>query len=163
MSEEIKKLQAMADDVADRFNINSELFRAIIHVESSWNPLARRYEPDYKYLHFYRYCASKFGIIESIEERNQKTSWGLCQVMGAVAREQGFEGHLETLCLAEKGLVAGAKHLRHFTERYGEDYESHIIAAYNAGAARKETSGMYRNQQYVDKVYLELRRLRQLS
>jgi soluble lytic murein transglycosylase-like protein len=153
----------MADEMADRFGVNSELFRAIIHVESSWNPLSRRYEPEYKYLYFYRDCASKFEIDPLVEERNQKTSWGLCQVMGAVAREQGFIGHLETLCIAPKGLEAGARHLRRFVERYGEDNESNIIAAYNAGAARKDSSGMYRNQRYVDKVYIELRRLRQLS
>ena len=79
----------------------------------------------------------------------------------AVAREHGFKGWLTELCQDAIGIEYGCKHLSTFHRKYEE--ESDMIAAYNAGSARKTKGGMYVNQAYVNKVHQVLERLRKLK
>lgn len=82
----------------------------------------------------------------------QKTSWGPMQVMGAVAREMGFNGYFPELC-SPLGLYYACKHLRRLADRF---LASHgwdgVAAAYNAGSPRKGADGRWVNQGYVDKL-----------
>ena len=86
------------------------------------------------------------------ERQDQMTSWGLMQVMGAVARELGHTGPLSDLLDPPTGLFYGCLHLRRFRAKY--DIWPDVIAAYNAGSPRRVAGqiGPYVNQSYVDKV-----------
>lgn len=138
-------------EIARREKVPPYLFEAICRVESSLNPWAVRFEPAYRYLHFPREWASKLKITQVTEETLQKCSWGLGQVMGAVARELGFEDALPRLLEPDIGLTYAARHLRGYYERYGGEMEA--VSSYNQGSPRKTRGGMFQNQSYVDKVY----------
>ena len=136
-----------------------ELLYAITMVESDGDPWAIRFEP------FYSYLTNREGLplkatdsISDTERNQQKTSWGLMQVMGAVARERGFTGpYLSALCDPMTGLNYGAAQLALLLWRE-KGNELDAIAAYNAGGVRREKSGEYVNQGYVDKVLKHLGR-----
>ena len=84
----------------------------------------------------------------------QQASWGLMQVMGAVARELGCKlPYLTALCRPEVGLDYGCRYLRVLQDRYMDSAGwNGIIAAYNAGSPRRGVDGAFVNQGYVDKV-----------
>lgn len=130
-------------DLAAKRGLDAALVAAVVETESAFDPWAMRYEPSYKYL---------VGNVESlsqIERYTQMTSWGLMQVMGAVAREYGFTGWLSKLCDPTVGLNYGMLHLNRFYTRYGS--WTHAIASYNAGRPLM-IEGKYVNQIYVEKV-----------
>lgn len=89
----------------------------------------------------------------SIERSGQKMSWGLMQVMGAVAREYGFKGtFLSELCDPHVGLKYGMIHVQTLFKRYNGHWPD-VIAAYNMGSPRRVDGGAYENQEsYVDVV-----------
>lgn len=64
----------------------------------------------------------------------QATSWGLMQILGVVAREEGYDGHLNKLGLPEFGVSWAAKHFSRLLIRYNNTNDA--IAAWNAGNAR---------------------------
>lgn len=150
---------ALIHVVAGEHDVDPVLFEAICRVESSLDPFAMRYEPRWNYLYFPREHASRLRITEDTETQLQKFSYGLCQIMGSVAREHGFSGPLGAL-ISDPALCLkyGAIHLKKFLWKYQTEVE--VIAAYNAGSARKTPGGMFVNQQYVDKVDKVLRQLR---
>lgn len=135
-----------------------KLTQAVIEVESAFVSLRTKYEPHYKYTIGIPDFAHKLGISESTEEVFQKVSWGLMQVMGGVAREYGFQGHLLELCSTPTyGLYFGMRHLFNYYKRYKNMPDA--IAAYNAGSPRRIAGGgPYENQQYVDKVLAAFKR-----
>lgn len=127
--------------LAPHHDLPWELVAAVVMTESSFNPWAIRYEPDFKYI---------VGIPTPTEKAAQMTSWGLMQVMGAVAREHGFKGpYLSELCEPTIGLTYGMLHLAKFRRRYPVWKDA--IAAYNAGHPQT-LNGKYLNQGYVEKV-----------
>lgn len=133
------------------YGIPAALIRAIISVESGRDNYAIRYEPYYQWLYQPEYYAKKHYITVSTETMAQKTSWGPMQVMGAVARELGFDGRfLSELTDPDVGIKYGTMHLKNQYNRYNDWTDA--IAAYNAGSARKKDDGKYVNQIYVDKV-----------
>ena len=156
-------LVEITNKIADNTRINRELVQAICAVESSWNRYAVRFEPTWKYVTQADAWASKLNITTQTETQLQSMSWGLMQIMGSVARELGFTDYIHRLSDPLLGVNYGCLKLRKLYERYGEANESDIIAGYNAGSALKEKTGMYFNQQYVDKVSRELSALRQLK
>lgn len=84
------------------------------------------------------------GISRNTEYTNQKTSWGLMQVMGAVAREQGFKGSLARLCDPIEGLQAGCRHLAWMRDRHLDKHGwPGVVDAYNDGSARIEAPDDY--------------------
>lgn len=143
--------------------IEDRLIQAIIAVESSGNPWAIRFEKHYRWL----YCPvrqepSAFpyslpGCSQATELNAQKTSWGLMQIMGAVAREYGFRGtFLSELCHPDLNVDYGTKYLQALHDRFFDRHGINgVIAAYNAGSVRMQ-NGLYENQTYVDKVLSHL-------
>jgi len=86
----------------------------------------------------------------------QQCSWGLLQVMGALAREMGFKGvYLTELCDPVVGLTLGCKHLSELLAWAKGDIEQ-ALAAYNGGKGGNEKAP-FRNRDYAIKV-LSLRR-----
>ena len=97
--------QAKAAAVA--VGIDPALFCAVIEQESNWNPWAMRFEPG-----FLEHYIKQMPVRET-EKIARSTSWGLCQVMGQVAREHGFDKpFLSMLCDPATGLEMGARVLR---------------------------------------------------
>jgi len=140
------ELTTLIKSAASRRSLPWELVYAICQVESSLNPSAIRHEPRYRWL------VGDNETLSPTERQDQMTSWGLMQVMGAVARELGHTGPLSDLLDPPTGLFYGCLHLRRFRAKY--DIWPDVIAAYNAGSPRRVAGqiGPYVNQSYVDKV-----------
>lgn len=149
----------LIEDVADEENVPVNLLGAIIQTESSNNRYACRFEPHYKWLYRTKDNARDNGLTEATETVMQMTSYGLCQIMGAVARELGIKGSLFQLLDEKTNLQYAAKLLKRLAMKYKE--RDDIIAAYNAGSPIKGLNGVYRNQPYVDKVNLYISAIEQ--
>jgi soluble lytic murein transglycosylase-like protein len=145
---------SIIEDVADAENVPKNLLGAIIQTESSNNKYAVRFEPHFKWLYKQKDFARDCGITEATETVMQMTSWGLCQLMGALLRELGHKGPMVLALEEQANITYCAKYLKRLATRYkdGDD----IIAAYNAGSPIKGLNGQYKNQAYVDKVKLYL-------
>ena len=139
------------NQVSKIYEINPKIVGAIIMQESAGNTCATRYEEHYKWtLHPDRYAQIN-KVSRQTELIHQKTSWGLMQVMGSVARELGHQGPLMELCKPEVGIEYGVKQLLKLKLRHKENLAD-VIAAYNAGSPRRNEQGQYVNQNYVNQV-----------
>ena len=136
---------------ASEHKLDTYLVAAFVSVESSGQRFKTRFEPGYKYLLDPGKWARSLVISEETEEKHQMTSWGLMQVMGATARELGFDEDMPRLTNASVGLRYGCLYLKKCMVRYPNE-KSAAIAAYNAGSARQRDDGEYINQSYVDKI-----------
>ena len=104
-------LVALAVGAAREHEIDPSLVCAVIEQESSWNPWAMRYEPAF----FAKYVASLYtnNKVSASEAYARGFSWGLMQVMGQVARENGFaDRFLSGLCDPALGIEYGCRVLR---------------------------------------------------
>lgn len=152
----IKKFTQQIIDAAKRNEIDPVLLGAIVLKESSGNPFACRFEPSWKLYKDPIHYAKINNISIETEKFNQAQSFGLCQVMGCVMRERGFEGPWGMAFDVIINLDIGAKHLKSFLVKHNNELDA--IAAYNAGTPRKteRTSKpgtfIYSNQSYVDGV-----------
>ena len=142
---------------SQKTGLNRAMVAALVMVESAGKRFATRYEPNFKFIFDPYSYAKSLNITQFTEEEHQKTSWGLLQIMGVVARELGFKGYLPELCTSELGLKYGCLKLKELYERY--DNINDVVAAYNAGSAIKTTGGHYVNERYVDKVFRYYREL----
>jgi hypothetical protein len=137
---------------ADRFAVPRPIVLAIVEQESTFDPWAWNPEPKYRYLWdvlmskpFRKLTpaeeSSEFpppdfkaprGVPADAEWWGQQASWGLMQVMGAVARERGFVGRfLSQLCDPPEGLKYGCIHLAGYLRRYKDPFPA--IEAFNGG------------------------------
>lgn len=158
------------------------LIGALVEQESRGNPWAWNPEPHYSYL----WDVKRRGPFRSLtpaeiaSERPpadfptlggdrdqewwaQQASWGLMQVMGAVARECGYrEPYLPALLDPQTNLEYGCRHLANLKRRFfnGHGWDG-VIAAYNAGSPRMDETEQYVNQNYVDQVNARLKGARQ--
>jgi len=169
----VNALADRAGAAANEHELPPALVIAIVATESGWNPSAWRVEPPYRYLWDNRTgkpfrhlthaeiaseeAPSDFHAIagqsRDTEWWGQQASWGLMQVMGAVARENGFKEAFPALCNPHTGLHYGCAHLHdlvhHYRGRYGW---AGVVAAYDAGSPRRGDDGRWVNQSYVDMV-----------
>lgn len=158
------QLEALIIKAAEVFRLDANLVRAICMVESSNNPNATRFEKHWRYFFNVRAYSEKLQIPYEEEEKNQATSFGLMQCMGAVARELGFTDKLDMLLVPDIGIYYGCKKLKKlFESSMCNGEEEKVVSSYNQGSPRKTPGGMFQNQRYVDKVYKELRKLRTLK
>lgn len=100
------QLIAQARATAAAHDLAPDLVCAVCEQESNWNPWAMRYEPAF----FERYISPLVDsrAVSATEASSRAFSWGLMQVMGQVAREQGFAGAaLAELCDPAVGLEIG--------------------------------------------------------
>lgn len=146
---------------ATRHGLDSCLLAALVVQESSGDPLAVRHEPRYAYLWDVREWqafrrlseeerrsakppedfGAPVGVSAATEWAQQRTSWGLCQVMGATARQLGFRGRfLSALCEPTLGADYGARYLAGLLERF--DAMS-ALSAYNAGRPTEANEQTY--------------------
>lgn len=123
---------ALAGSSAQSAGLDTALVCAVCEQESSWNPWAIRYEPDF-YLRYLLPLAVSGKLDDATEARARAFSWGLMQVMGETAREHGYAGHLAALCDPQTGLAIGCRVLAaKITEAQG-DIERALLA-WNGGA-----------------------------
>lgn len=120
-------------EAAREYRIPSALIRAIIRVESNWDPNAKRYEAKLK-----------------------DTSYGLMQVLTKTARWISGNKSLGAAQLKQPSvnILVGTRYLRWLWDKYNNLDDT--IASYNAGRPRRSLSPLkkYVNQGYVSKVKL---------
>ena len=128
-----------------------ELVLGIIEAESGGDPHATKINSTYPYTMMQ--AKRPAGCSVDMERMCQKTAWGLMQVIGATARELGFDGWLSELVSPETNIRLGIEFLRRKMSQYFErDGIEGVAAAYNGGAPRRRPDGKFVNQSYVDKV-----------
>jgi hypothetical protein len=149
-------LVAAIKDASARHGLKPVLVAAVVEQESGGQQWATRHEPNYIWL----WPAGgpvtpPRGVSYSTEVNQQRTSWGLMQVMGAVARERGCrEPFLACLCDPALGLEYGCRHLLWLRQRFGYPPDSELLAAYNAGSPASKAG-----QQYATEVLSRVPRL----
>lgn len=124
-----QQLENIAVMVALNLGLDPSLVCAVCARESSWNPDATRYEAGF----YSRYISSMKGLSDE-EKTLRATSFGLMQIMGQTAREQGFDGNLETLFEPVNSLTQGCKKLRSCLARESNDVQAALLR-YNGGGA----------------------------
>lgn len=142
---------SLVKEVCSKEGVDADLFCAIIAHESSWNPDALKYDPEYQSLKLPVAYAKKLAITLETEAQLQKISWGLCQIMGATARWCGYEKCLTHLLEPRDNIEVGVSFFKNSANKYPEIKDK--IAAWNTENFRKDATGLYSNQTYVDMVY----------
>jgi hypothetical protein len=139
---------------ARRESLDPALVAALVLQESGGDPWAWNPEPRYRWLWDVRQrrpfrrledhevlaevSPADFPCIAGDPDQEwwgQQASWGLMQVMGAVAREQGVRApYLTALCDPESNLAIGCAHLARLFARFPGVGAEGVLSAYNAGA-----------------------------
>lgn len=110
----------LAKQTAVKYGLDPNIVCAVIEQESGWNTSAIRYEPSF----MTKYVAPLYtsGKLSATEAYARSFSWGLMQIMGQVAREEGFEGpFLAELCDPATGIDLGCIHLKNDFDRMNWD------------------------------------------
>ncbi len=116
---------------AAKYQVPSEIIKAVILQESSGNPKARRFEP-----------------------KLNDSSYGLMQILFSTAKFLGYTGSSEGLLDPKTNIDLGTKYLAYQIRRYGNWDDA--FAAYNIGSVKRKPNGEYINQAYVDGVKSKL-------
>jgi len=144
------------------------LIAALIQEESRFDPWATRAEPRYLRSRAVRRAAARFvrthrlGPNAFTEFVDRSRSYGLMQVMGETAREQGFaRPFLAELYLPRNAIAHGALLLARLLRRYRNDTLA-AISAYNQGTARmlrahRSRRAVFANARYVYRVTIAWR------
>lgn len=137
-------------EYAAAHGVDPAIVYGICKRESGLDYLSVRYEPGYRLL--YKPESVKPSQCSLMtEEALQRMSFGIMQVMGAVARELGFIGWLTEFAInVDEQLKFGCIHLSRMIDMHGL---SAGISAYNAGTPRRTPAGDFVNQKYVDAVF----------
>jgi soluble lytic murein transglycosylase-like protein len=165
-----RPLIQIISSIAESYELDPQLVLGLVDVESSgdrwaWNP-----EPRYRYfwnvranLPFRSVSAaeiateippSDFPSLAGDRDQEwwaQQASWGLMQIMGATARENGFSGrYLTQLCEIDLNLRIGCTILKNL-KGWSKGDMARMLAAYNGGR-RGNIVPPYRNVAYATKV-----------
>lgn len=122
-------LQTIAVAAALNHGLDPALVCSVIaHESDGWQQYAVRYEPGF----YRRYIESMKGLGDT-EKTMRATSFGLMQVMGQVAREQGFDGkYLTELLEPLNALTHGCRRLKRALDKNGGDVPAALLD-YNGG------------------------------
>jgi len=147
----MKDYRSIVLPIAAQYQVNPYWILAIIQKESSSNPYQIRYEPAYHYLVEPSKYAKMLRITLPTEVESQKISWGLGQIMGAVARQQGHLGLMSELVQPELNVKHMCILIDHLKKKSHDPND--IFSMYNAGAkGLQKINGQYSNQIYVDQI-----------
>ena len=165
------KYTELIRSISNLHGIDPLLLEAMVIKESSGNPWAWNPEPHYRYLWNVK-TKAPFRTLTPEEIKSEKppkdfpclagdpdqewwaqqASWGLLQLMGAVARELGFRGgFIPEICDPAVNLKLGAYHLRNRLQWAAGDVST-ALAGYNAGTAGGATGALQRAGEYPAKV-----------
>ena len=143
--------QEIIEKTAAIHRLSPNLVMAIVKTESAFRADAIRYESHYKWICTPDKFNTALNISVETEQELQKFSYGLMQIMGAVAREHGFVGSMHKLLRPDIGLEYGCRHFAKYMNRYNNDVKK-SIAAYNGGPGAVLKNGKFSNEIYVAKV-----------
>ena len=152
------------EESARVYALPAPLIAAVIQEESHFDPWATRAEPKYYRNNIVLRAASKWARAHRhtptafTELTDRSRSYGLMQVMGETARDQGFDApFLAELYLPKNAIQHGALLLRKLLTRYRSDTLA-AISASNAGSTTRSHSGhhgtMFANARYVYRVVI---------
>lgn len=164
-------LQQEIQIAAGRRGLDPTLVAALVRVESAHNPYAWNPEPAYRYLwdvkrqrpfreltlpeRISEVPPKDFPTLAGDPDQEfwaQQASWGLMQVMGAVARELGFMGpYLPQLTDTSTNLAFGCLKLAQLLKTAEGDTER-ALAMYNGGP-KGNSVRPFRNASYAAKVF----------
>lgn len=140
----------LANSIARTYAVPAPLLVRIADVESAWNPWAARYEPAFGNLYFPP--GLQIQTTKITEQELQRTSWGLCQVMGATARRMGWVGPLPALCEPATNLDIAARYLAQLAHQAGDGKRWRwAITAYNHSERWKEINQAWWSEGYTAK------------
>jgi soluble lytic murein transglycosylase-like protein len=148
------KVKLLIIEAAINNKIDQQFLFALIKTESSFNPNAERYEKNYKYLYAVKELAELIKCSKDTMENAQKRSYGLGQIMGAVAYERGFRGWPADLYNPEINLDYTCRHILWLVDRFQLKFDGDLYAAYNAGIPPKvqgDRYGKFHNESTVKK------------
>jgi soluble lytic murein transglycosylase-like protein len=143
------EIKASIFEYADKYKIDRVFLLALVKTESNFNPLAQRYEAAYPYLYSPKELAEVVGCSRFTMEDCQRTSYGLCQVMGAVAYEGGFRGWPAKLFDVEVNLKFACEHIIKLVKKWEVYTHEEMYASYNSGKPRKMDGNVWVNQSAV--------------
>src|SRR5438132_12617286 len=95
----------LARRTARKYGLLPEVILAIIEQESNFQTFAIRYEPQF-YEHYIKPLVEKGQIVGATEVQARTISWGLLQVIGEVAREDGCKGQFVSELAKRKTVLA---------------------------------------------------------
>lgn len=127
--------------VAKEHGLNPKLVQALVSVESGGDTWASRFEPGWRWYLSPKKWAAITRRSKATETVHQATSWGLMQVMGTVAREEGYRESLPALCIPERGLEYGCRKLKKLIDKYVTLEEA--LSAYNSGRPNTKVGRKY--------------------
>lgn len=146
--QELHKWDNIVQAIAGQFNLDpiiilSQIWREC--EEDVGNPCLTRFEPRYQYfwhptkhalwesnLSWKKNREIAVNLLGHDEFLFQSTSWSLLQTMGAVARELGFLGTPEELCIPETNIYYGCLHLSNLLRRAHGDYKMALLRYNNS-------------------------------
>ena len=119
----------------EKYKVDPILIYSLVLTESRGNPYAYRYEPDtpYYYEKWHDRYPKWVGIDDKSKKVLQKSSIGLCQVMGSTAIDLGFEDITTKMALPEVSLEYGVKYWYLQAKRFDLYNPMDIYFAYNTG------------------------------
>jgi len=144
---DIEILEAI-EDISAQSGVNELLMKCLIMNESAFEPLAMRYEVNYRWVQSdakVRRHAKRCNISQDTEDQCQRFSYGLCQIMGATLRDMGFKDPLVYAFDIETNIEWGCKMIGNAMRRYDNDID-HVLASYNGGhgaVIHKKRHGIY--------------------
>lgn len=115
-------LVQLAKQTAIHYGLDPVLVCAVCEQESGWDTWASRFEP-----RFLARYVQPLGLKDLTEIQERAFSFGLMQLMGEVARELGYKGHVVQLCDPPVGLVLGCQHLANKLKAAGGDVEKALL------------------------------------
>lgn len=126
-------------------DLNPELIGALVYTESGGNPWASRFEPNF-YRRYLRdmTASSAPGYVPPASICNWETermlrsfSFGLFQIMGETARENGFNSPILSQLLEPSNNIAlGLQLIRKYLEAHKGDLQKALLT-YNGGGNEK--------------------------
>ena len=165
-------IDKIAASIAHDHGLPIPIVLGMIEVESGGHPDAQRFEPGYRWLvdvdshqpfrkladHEVNSLRAPYdfdyyeGTTADTEWIGQKTSWGPMQIMGATAREQGFDLPWFSALCSRLGIHYGCLYLRVLRQRFDKEDWPGIVSAYNQGSPKRGPSGEFLNRNYVRSV-----------
>jgi len=147
-------------ETAKRFVLDPALIKAICRKESNFDQYVMRFEPWFMLRYVIKrhkdiYPSTRLREFANIPNMDisetvfRSTSFGLMQIMGQSCRDLGYHGKHGRLLDIETNIIWGCKILKGKIDRYGRNGG---ISAYNQGDDRKNDTGEFVNQKYVDDV-----------
>jgi soluble lytic murein transglycosylase-like protein len=129
------RVKPIVTQFARNNGVSPQLIAGIIHIESEGDPNSIRYEPKFfkKYIDGQKLKGFTGKICSDATERHLRAcSFGLMNVMGNTAREQGFKReYLTDLLDPEINLDQGCRYFKRLLDKYNDSVQA--LFHYNAG------------------------------